>query len=290
MTGHVEKERAKGVGLLVATALLWSLGGVLVKSIEWNGMAIGGMRSAIGAVVLAFFMKREWLTFSRVQLAGAVCYIGAVLLYAVANKLTTAANVILLQYTAPIYVALLSGWFLGEKIRLYNWIAIAAAIGGMVLFFVGEVSAEGLWGNVLGVATGLSFGMMMLVMRKQRMEAAMGSIFLGNVFTAVLGLPFMFESMPGAVSWVNLVLLGVVQLGIPYVLYARGISRVKAIDAVMICTLEPILNPVWVLIFVGEVPGEWALAGGVVVLVAVTSNAVEATLRNGKARREKAAG
>lgn len=272
-----QTKHIKGILLLIATAVMWSLGGVFVKSIAINGMAIAGIRSLLAAAVLLLFCRRKCFTFSPTQIAGAFCYCGAVLFYVLANKKTTAANTILLQYTAPIYVAIFSRWFLGEKVSKLQYLAIFAAMCGIVLFFRDDLTFANRLGNIFGIITGLSFGLMILLMRKQKTDLAIGSIVLGNLITALIGVPFIFGSMPDATGWIYLVLLGVVQLGIPYVLYAIAISHVTAIEGVMILTLEPILNPIWVLLVIGERPGKWALAGGLIVICSVTASTLIST-------------
>jgi drug/metabolite transporter (DMT)-like permease len=263
-------DRQKAVIFLVMTAILWSLGGMLIKLIEWNPMAIAGMRSAIAAIVLLIFLRRPNFTWSFPQIGGAIAYAGTVTLFVTANKLTTATNAVLLQYTAPIYIALFSKWFLGEKTTRLDWITIIAVLAGMVLFFLDELTTGNLVGNICAIASSITFAWLALFMRKQKSGSPLESILLGNILAGLIGLPFMFESNPSYSSWLGLILLGVVQLGIPYILYSKAIKHVTALEAMLIPTLEPVLNPIWVLISVGEIPGKWALAGGLIVLASVT--------------------
>ena len=188
----------------------------------------------------------------------------------VGNKLTTAANVILLQYTAPIYVALFGSWFLNERAHLFDWVVILISIGGMVLFFLDELTFGTLWGNVISVFAGISFGAMILLLRKQKSGSPLESVLLGNMLVALVTLPFMFESMPDMRSWMGLGLLGTFQLGLSYVLYSIAIKRVSALEGVLVPFIEPVLNPVWVFLLVGESPGPWAIAGGIVIFVTIS--------------------
>src|SRR5512139_1930566 len=130
--------KSRAIIYLVITALLWSSGGLLIKSVAWNSIAIAGTRSAIAALVILAFRRRMSFNWGFAQLGGALCYAGTVILFVAANKLTTAANAILLQYTAPIYVAILSYWFLKERITKMDILTIVAAFGGMVLFFLDD--------------------------------------------------------------------------------------------------------------------------------------------------------
>ncbi|HEY8343811.1 MAG TPA: EamA family transporter [Bacillota bacterium] len=256
--------------LLFLTAVLWSLGGLLIKWVNWSAMAIAGMRSAIAAVVLWVYLRRPRFDWSFAQLGGAVAYSTTVVLFVLANKMTTAANAIILQYTAPIYVALFGSWFLGERATKGDWLAIFTVMGGMVLFFLDDLSPGNFYGNLLAILSGMSFAAMVLFLRKQKTGSPLESVFLGNIITAGLGLPFYFQFPPEVTGWIGLLLLGVFQLGFPYIFYTLAVTRVTALQAVLIPVLEPLLNPVWVLLFMGETPGPWAILGGLTVLAAVT--------------------
>ncbi len=269
--GSGRSEHFWGIVLLVITAVLWSSGGVLIKSVDWHPLAISGARSAIAAVVIRAAFYKSPLSWSRPQLTGAVAYAATVALFVTATKLTTAANAILLQYTAPVFVAILGAWLLKEKATVQDWLTIAVVLGGMGLFFVDKMSPGGLLGNVLAVASGFSMALMAVCMRWQKDGSPFGSIFLGNVLTFFIGLPFMLSSSPGPGGWTGIVLLGCFQLGLSYILYSMAIKYVRALEATIICVIEPILNPVWVFLLLGEVPGPWSLLGGGVILVAITA-------------------
>jgi drug/metabolite transporter (DMT)-like permease len=267
-------ERTKSIIYLVITATLWSLGGLLIKSVDTNPMAIAGVRSGISAIIILAATGKPKLNWSFAQIGAALSYTGLVLLFVAATKNTTAANAILIQYTAPVYVALLSAWFLKEKVKPLDWLTIAVVMGGMVLFFVDELNMEGILGNLLAAGSGICFAFFTVLMRMQKEGSPIESVLLGNIITAVVGIPFIFSDMPGTTGWINLVVLGVVQLGLPYILYAKAIKHVTALEASLIPVIEPLLNPVWVFLFIGEVPGLWALVGGIIVVTAVTIRCV----------------
>ena len=233
-------------------------------------MAIAGARSAIAAIALLLTTGKTKFNRSFPQIAAAVCYSATVLLYVVATKSTTAANAILLQYTAPLYVAFLSAWLLKEKTRLLDWVVVFFAFGGMLLFFLDDISAEGMLGNILAAASGFTLAMFTIFMRMQKDGSSMGSVILGNILTAVVGVPFLSRGMPDRNGWLSLLVLGVVQLGLPYILYTKAIRHVTALETALIPIIEPILNPVWVFLALGEAPDKWAVIGGVVVIVVVT--------------------
>lgn len=254
---------------LALAAVLWSSGGVLVKSVAWPPLAIAGLRSLIAAIVIWLAFRREAFIFSKQQLAGAAFYCGMVSSFVAATKLTTAANAILLQYTAPIYVALLSGWLLHEKITRRDLLTIVLVLGGMAFFFLDKVSAGGLFGNILGVVSGISFALFVIFTRMQKDRPPFGSVLLGNILTFLLSLP----ALPGiTVTVFNLsiiLVLGVFQLGLAYVIYTHAIRHVRALEATLVTSIEPILNPIWVFLFLGEIPGPYSLIGGAIVLFAV---------------------
>jgi drug/metabolite transporter (DMT)-like permease len=260
--------------LLIVTSVLWSLGGVLIKSVDWPSMAKAGARSAFAVLVLWAWLRRPQFTWSRLQVGAAVAYAVVVTLFVVANDRTTAANAIFLQYTAPIYVALLGPWLLGEHPRRLDWLCIALALAGIALTFRDEFSATGVLGNLAGLGSGLAFGIMAMLLRRQKDASPGSALLLGNLLTAAIGLPFGFGKMPGAPEWAALAVLGIIQLGLAYVLYSIAIRHVTALEAIVITMLEPILNPIWVALRQHEVPGPWSLAGGALVLGAVLLRAL----------------
>lgn len=268
------KIQTKAFVFLVLAAVLWSFGGLLIKSVTWNPMAIAGVRSAISVLVLLAVIRKKHFTFSFSQIAGAVFYAATMITFVCANKLTTAANAIILQYTAPIYVALLGIWLLKEKVQLSDWIVIIAAILGICLFFIDKVSIGNQLGNILALISGVTFALMIVFLRMQKDSFPISSVFMGNILTAVLMTPFMFYAVPKDVnSWGALVLLGTFQLGLSYILYSIAIKNATALEAVMIPLMEPVLNPLWVLIFLGEKPTQWAFIGGAIVILSLIIHA-----------------
>lgn len=267
-------KRTQAVFLLVAAAVLWSLAGVLIKWVSLPALAVAGFRSAIALPVMLLFFGRRAVNFSTSQLIGGVCYAATVTLFVSATKLTTSGNAILLQYTAPLYVALLSGWLLHERTRWFDWAAIAAVLCGMSLFFIDQLSADGMTGNILAVLSGIAFASLIIAMRRQKNASPAGSAILGNILTVLICLPWMIQSPPGGADWIGLALLGVFQIGLSYACYVVAIKSVTAMEGILIPVLEPILNPIWTLLFMGERIGPWALLGGVVVILSIIFRAV----------------
>jgi drug/metabolite transporter (DMT)-like permease len=270
-----QDHRTRAVLALFLCAVLWSSGGLFLKVVDWHPLAIAGGRGLIAGLFLLAVIRKPKFTWSRIQISAAVAYTACTVLFAVANKFTTAANAIVLQYTAPIYIALLSAWVLGERTTKADWFTIAATLAGMVLFFIDELTVSGTFGILVAAISGFAFAVMTLLLRKQKDESPVESIILGNLLAGAIGLPFMFAApLPSAQGIGALLFLGVFQLGMPYMLYAWSIKRVTAIEAVLIPIVEPVLNPVWVLIFIGEKPGTFAMIGGAVVLGSVVIRAL----------------
>lgn len=271
--------RLKGICLLVITAVLWSSGGVLIKWIDWHPLAIAGVRSGISAIVIRIIFRQYPIKWTIPQCIGAVAYSVTMLSFVAATKLTTAANAIVLQYTAPIYVAILGAVFLREKPGKSDWLTIGCVIAGMVLFFQDKMSAGGLMGNILAVGSGVTMAVSIVALRWQKDGSAFGSVLLGNVLTFLCGLPFAFDTIPGFTGWSILLYLGCFQLGLSWAIYTFAIKHVEALEASLITIIEPILNPVWVFLLLGEIPGPWALVGGCVILTAITARYVLPALK-----------
>jgi drug/metabolite transporter (DMT)-like permease len=250
------------------------LGGLLIKAVAWPALAVAGGRGLIAAVFLIAVTRGLRFHFSRAQIIGAIAYAGCTILFVSATKLTTAANAILLQYTAPVWVALFGAWLLNERATRVDWWTIGFVLAGMSLFFADRLELANVLGNVLAVASGVAFAAMTIALRRQKDGSPVESIILGNLLAFLIGLPAIIAApaLPG-IGWTALLALGVVQLGVSYWLYVRAIREVTALEAVLLPVIEPILNPVWVLLLMGERPTAWALAGGAVVLTAVTLRA-----------------
>jgi drug/metabolite transporter (DMT)-like permease len=252
--------------LLILTAVLWSLGGVLIKSIEWNPLAVSGGRSAIAVVVLGTFFPTLWRKISWRTLPGALAYTATVTLFVFATKLTTAANAIFLQYTAPIYIALFGPWLLQERANKLDWILISLGLGGILLFFFDQLSFRGTLGVVLALASGVSYAFLAIALRRERDGSPEAVVLLGNLLTVIVAAPAMFplENLNRNLPW--LLALGIVQLTLPYLTYSAAIRHIRALDAAIISFIEPILNPIWVLIVMHEHASAWTLIGGAIVL------------------------
>jgi len=262
--------KSKSIVALVLCAALWSTAGILIKLVNLNPLAIAGSRSIVAAFVIMLFTGKPKFTFSKLQIGSALSYTGTVLLFVSANKYTTSANAILLQYTAPVYAAIFGYLLLNEKVSKVDLLTIGAVIGGMVLFFIDDLAGGSLLGNILAIISAVTFALQAVLLRKQQDSSPAASLILGNIITGLIGIPFLFAKVPNHTEILVLLALGVFQLGLSYTLYAFAIKHVSALEAILIPVIEPILNPVWVFIFAGEFPGKWSIIGGLVVILAIT--------------------
>lgn len=274
-------KRRNALLLMAMTAFFWSLGGLMIKKVNLNPIAIAGWRSAIAVLFLLAWKPRPQFTWSLAQIGGGCAYAANMFSFVSATKLTTAANAILLQYTAPAYVAIFGIWFLKERPRPTDWLATLIIMAGMVLFFLDRLTFSGLAGNLLGIAAAITFAWIILFLRKQKDGSAIESVMLGNALTAILALPLMLKNMPSGQDWWWLVGLGTVQTGVPYILYSTAIRFVTALDGILVTVIEPLLNPTWALLFIGEMPGFWSMIGGAVILLTI---AMRAIIGNGSSR------
>ncbi len=262
-------DRKKAILYLAAAAVLWSTGGLFIKLIDWNPMAIAGARSGIAAIIMLIYLRRPVKVFEKTKLIGAFTYAAVVILFVVANKLTTSANAILLQYTAPIWVIVFSKFFLKEKSEKRDIVSIIIVMAGMILFFVGDLKSGNLIGNIIAVLSGVAMAGMVIFLKLQKDGSQVEMTLIGNVVTFLIGLPFFFISPLSLKSAAGLMALGIFQLGFSYILYGTAIKYVSSVEAIIIPVLEPLLNPVWVFLFTGEAPGIFALIGGVIVVVTI---------------------
>ena len=287
------RDHRQALLLLAVCAALWSSAGVLIKLVDWNVGAIWATRSAIAAVVLGAWRRPSLARISAAEWRAAGSLAATTGLFILANKLTTAANAILIQYSAPIWVALLGAWLLGERASRLDWLTIVTVIGGIALFFFEQLSLDHVAGNLVALAAGVAFAVSVVSFRQVALTPGatgpsdpLRPMLLGNLIGAALGAPFLLVSAPpGLTGWGALVALGLFQQAAAYLCYAWAIRHATAIEATLVAVIEPILSPIWVAIAVGERPGPWAALGGAIVVGAVTARA----LIVGRAQRPRAA-
>jgi len=268
-------EAPRGVALVASAALLWSSSGLFIKVLPLNALQIAGARSLVAALTIAAVVKlRGGRPFPRpngLALACAVAYASILVLFVGATKLTTAANAIFLQFSAPIYLVFLEPWVTNRSLRGRDLGAVALCVSAMALFFVGRLEAGTLAGNLLGVASGIGLALFSLTLKLQRERRPevdpIGAIILGNLLVAGLCLPLALPGFRSTLPQTGILLfLGVFQIGVAYLLFNAGIKHLSATAAVVTGTLEAVLNPVWVFLGIGERPSPWALLGGLMIL------------------------
>jgi drug/metabolite transporter, DME family len=258
-----------GILLVLGAALLWSTGGVAIKALADGPLKVACYRSAVAAVVLFLHFRPRGWRWTPAFVVAVVSYAGCLTTFVVATKWTTAANAIFLQYSGVVWVLLLSPLLLKEPFHKRDAAAVAAALCGMALFFVGKFEAGGR-GLLMGVLTSLFFAALVLALRLQRGRAAEATVTWGNVLAAAALFPFVRHDLAlSPRSGAVLVFLGVVQIAGAYALFVEGLKHVTATQASLAGMLEPIANPIWVFLVLGERPSGWAIAGGVIVLAAI---------------------
>lgn len=268
----IKKEQTKGRFYIIGTALLWGLAGVCVKSIPWNSFSIMASRCGIGILMFGALRKSFKIHFNKYTLFGAVMMSITGILYMMSIKLTTAATAIVLQYTAPIFVFLYSVIFQKRKAKLSETLIVLLVFGGCVLSFIGELDPTKMLGNILGILSGVSFAAQIIAFSEKRADSNDG-MYLSNIISFITCLPFMFfdKNMafsPKIIFWV--LVLGIFQYGLANIFYAKGCQIVNKIETSLLLTIEPVFNPIPVLLITGEMPGPLALVGFVIVIAGVT--------------------
>ena len=276
MTQTDIKRKNRAMLLMVITAAMWSLGGIFIKLISWSPFLIAGIRSGISGSIMAMYMAATHTRFklNKYSVLAGVGLAFSATLFTIANKLTTAANAIVLQYTAPIFILLISALFFKQKMQKQDVLVVCITMGGMVLFFLDQLSPGNMLGNVFGILAGIFLAQMFVMVGRGGDDDAtrMSGIMIAHLLTLLIGLPIGIPQTTeiAAIEIVYVIILGVFQLGIPYVLYGIASRDCPPLACSLIGMLEPLLNPVWVAIFIGEVPGPFALVGAVIIIATVS--------------------
>jgi len=272
-----KRYKLAGALAMVGTASLWSIAGILIKLIDWNPFAIAGMRSFIASIVILIYIRRPIFTFSFSQMAAAISYAVTMILFVTANKTTTAANAVLLQYTAPVITAFLAVPLLNEKTKPEHWFAIFFVGLGMIIMFIDDLGGGRLLGNSIALMSAFSFSLYFIFLRMQKDSSPFESVILSHWITAIgcliasLFMPLPHITLKSATA---MLILGAIQMGIPSILISIGIKRISALSANLIAVIEPVFNPIWVFLFVGETPGVNTIIGGSLIIISVTAVSV----------------
>jgi drug/metabolite transporter, DME family len=259
---------AQGRWLIFSAAFLWSLAGVFIKFLDVPPLTIVFYRSLFAGLVFTPFLRRNGLPLNGPILVSALTYTAAISSFVAANKLTTAANAIVLQYTAPIFVFLFSGLVLKEKIAKLNGFALAVSMIGVGIISLDSVGQPDMAGVLLALLSGLLFAAYMINLRGTREINPVYLTWINNMVCALL-LLFIVKSqlwLTATQLWI-LIVMGAVQLGMPYFLFSKGLHAVSLQEASLIALIEPVLNPLWVALVVGEIPSKATVAGGGMILL-----------------------
>lgn len=274
------------VAYVLLAVLLWSTGGLFIKMTTLDAFAVNAGRSFFAAITVAIFTYKKGLRLDAFTLLTSFLYAGTLTCFVYANKTTTAANAIFLQYTAPIYILILSPLILKEKFRFADLITVAACLAGMSLFFFEAPSDENrlasniFAGNIAALVSGVFFGLYFILLRHPRSLKNKNpalSVFYGNLIIVLLMIPLLIQNPPASTGedFLAILFLGVFQIGIAYILFTNGIAGgVRSLDASIIGFVEPLLNPVWVFLIIGERPSRWAIIGGAIIILTVAAHTI----------------
>ena len=259
---------------MLICATLWSIAGIFMKLLPWHGLAVASLRSLIAGITIAAYMLIKKIPFiinKKTILAGVFGGM-TYLCFALANKLTTAANAIVLQFTSPIFVLLYSAVLFGKKIKRVDIITVIITLCGIALCFIDGLQGGHVPGNLVAICAGLFMAGMFVFVGELPEEERFSGSFLGQCFTALVGLPWVIATKPvlNSTTIACILILGVFQLGISYILYTKSTKYCPPLACCLLGVIEPLLNPVWVMIFDGEKPGIFSFIGGLIVIITVT--------------------
>lgn len=270
---------------IIIAAVFWSFGGLLGKLIPWSGLTIAALRGIIAAVTIGLYRRSFSFKLNKPILLAGISLTITTILFMIANKMTSAANAIVLQYTSPVFIILLTLIIYKQKPKKRDMFAIFGVLVGISIFFLDQFKSGNYIGDLIALGSGLSFAAVFFA-NKLPNASPIDATYLGNLLSLFI-LPFIFFDQnflmnQSSLTWLYITLMGVFQLGFGYIFFSLGIKHTAATTSSIIATLEPILNPIWVFLFIGEVPSLLALVGGVIVLITVSIYNVIVTKDNYK--------
>ena len=268
----------KGLIYISFTAFLWSTSGFFIKYLTISAFQISFFRSLIAAITVYVIIlargKKIRFEFDTASNLAAIFYAGILILFVIATKMTTAANAIFLQFTAPMYLVVLKPLVLKTKFEPRNIITILICIAGMILFFFGKLEIGNIYGNLIAIASGMCFAMFSLLLKYKRVKHnsknTLSNVITGNALVAVIAGIIIFPNFTlDLTQGLILLYMGAIQIGVSYIIFNEGIKYVSATESMIIATLEAMFNPVWVFIGLGEAPSVYSIAGGVIIFGAI---------------------
>jgi drug/metabolite transporter (DMT)-like permease len=269
-----QKSTVSPVVFVLMAVFLWSTGGLFIKLTTLDAYQVTFFRSLFAAVTVILITRKDGLKINAFGIFASLIYALLLFLFVWATKKTTAANAIFLQYTAPIYILILGPFIIGEKFHWRDLITVVVVLFGMSLFFVGKLEITDYQGNIAALCSGVLLGLYIMLLKHPKAEDLNPTITViyGNLFLVLLTASSGIRAIPSMVplDWFAVIFLGVFQIGISYILFIRGVrGGTRPLDASLIGFIEPLLNPVWVFVFLGERPSQWALLGGAIIITAI---------------------
>ena len=273
-------KHSKGIFYVLMAAILFSIGGLCIKMVPWSPLSINGARNLISAIIIGIYLKatHHKIVINPAVIFGAVCMTCVTTLYCIANKLTTAANTIILQFTAPIFVIFFVRLFFKEKPKKLDVITSGIVFVGIIFFFVDGISSGNILGDFLAVLSGVAYAGVFMMNSFEKSDS-LSSIFLGQSLSALTGIWFVFgETNFGATAIGGILALGIFQLALAYIFMAKGLEEVPAVTASLTTAIEPILNPLLVALFYHEMITPLSFVGAIIVIVAIVTYNVKKAL------------
>lgn len=272
-------KQSKGIIYVLIAAVLFSIGGLCIKMVPWSPLAINGARNLLSSIMIGIYLKmtKHKIVINPAVIFGAVCMTGVTTLYTIANKLTTAANTIVLQFTAPVFVIFFMWIFFKERPKRLDIAASIVVFIGIIFFFIDGLSSGNMLGDVLAVISGVAYAGVFMMNSFEKSDS-LSSIFLGQALSALIGIWFVFgETNFGVTAIGGILALGIFQVGLAYIFMSKGLEEVPAVTASLTTAIEPILNPVLVAIFYHEMITPLSFVGAVIVIIAIVGyNVVKA--------------
>lgn len=277
----VNADASRGRLLILVTAVLWSLAGVFIKSLELHPLTIVVYRSFFAALFFLPWVKRKSWTTSLPVLLSVLSYTAAISSFVSANKLTTAANAIVLQYSAPIFVFIFARILFRETISKLNLLTLIAGTVGVAVIFAGSAGLPDIDGVGVALSSGLFFSIYMTNLRFLKETDPAYLTLANNLACCIALLPWVHSRLAlTAAEAVTLIVMGVIQLGIPYFLFSNGLKKISLQEASLIILVEPVLNPIWVALAFGEIPSRATLIGGGIILFSLALRYAWPLLKN----------
>lgn len=267
----MEHKKINGNVYILLASIFWSFSGAFTKLIPWGPVSIACLRALIAASIIAVYRKSIKIKFTKQNIIGGMLVLVVTLTFICANKLTTSANAIVLQYTMPIYIILYNCIIKKNKPDILDIAAVICTIAGILVFFIDSLEAGSMIGNLLALLSGFVYAVYFIVSAEGKSDP-IDINYMGNLLY-ILIIPFIFFDESFAItlpSVASILFLGIIQLGMGYIFFSKGIKSTTAVSASIIATLEPVLNPVWAFMIINEQPSALSVCAGIFVILTIS--------------------